>query len=500
MSVPTTDPSIDASAARPARQAPAIIQGGMGVAVSDWRLARAVSTTGQLGVVSGTAVDVLCTRRLQSGDPDGAVRRALAAFPVPEVARWIIDSYFVEGGIAPDAAFRQVPRHTLASSQRLVELTVAANFVEVYLAKEGHDGLVGVNYLRKIELPLPASLYGAMLAGVDYVLVGAGSPADIPEMVRLLSEHRPVTLSVRVQGARSDDAIGQVRFDPADVGTARRAGLRRPDVLAIVASSDLARHLAEDSRTRPDGFVVEGPRAGGHNAPPRGPRQLDERDQPVYGARDEVDIDALRALGLPVWLAGSYGTPQQYQQARRLGAVGIQVGTVFAYCDESGFSPQVKNAVRAAVAGDGVGVRADWRVSPTGFPFRVAELPGTLTDPDVAAERRPVCDLGVLRSAYLKDGETVDYRCPAEPKAAYLRKGGREANIAGRVCLCNALFASAGYAQRRPGGRVEPALVTTGEDLTPVAEMLSAAAARAGTASDDPPGYSAKDVIDYLLS
>ena len=123
----------------------------------------------------------------------------------PRSRRWIIDSYFVEGGIAPDAPFRQVPRHTLTSSQRLVELTVAANFVEVFLAKEGHDGLVGVNYLRKIELPLPAALYGAMLAGVDYVLVGAGSPADIPELVRLLSEHRPVTLAVRVQGARSAD-------------------------------------------------------------------------------------------------------------------------------------------------------------------------------------------------------------------------------------------------------------------------------------------------------
>ena len=65
---------------------------------------------------------------------------------------------------------------------------------------------------------------------------------------------------------------------------------------------------------------------------------------------------------------------------------------------------------------------------------------------------------------------------------AYVRKGGREANIAGRVCLCNALFASAGYAQRRPGGRVEPALVTIGEDLAPVAELLAAAAARAGAA------------------
>ena len=228
---------------------PVVIQGGMGVAVSDWRLARAVSLTGQLGVVSGTAVEVLLTRRLQSGDPGGHVRRALAAFPRHEVARWILDSYFVEGGIAADARFAQVPRHTLASSVRLQELTVAAGFAEVFLAKEGHSGTVGINFLRKIELPLPATLYGAMLAGVDYVLVGAGSPADLPGMIRTLARHEPVTVSVKVMGARSDDNVGGLTFDPATVLPLRPANLPRPRFVAIVASSDLARGLADNQET-----------------------------------------------------------------------------------------------------------------------------------------------------------------------------------------------------------------------------------------------------------
>ena len=60
---------------------PQIIQGGMGVAVSDWRLARAVSQQGQLGVVSGTALDVVLARRLQLGDPEGHLRRAMSEFP-----------------------------------------------------------------------------------------------------------------------------------------------------------------------------------------------------------------------------------------------------------------------------------------------------------------------------------------------------------------------------------------------------------------------------------
>ena len=65
---------------------PTIIQGGMGAGISGWRLARAVSSEGQLGVVSGTALDVILARRLQTGDPGGHLRRALDRFPVRAMA------------------------------------------------------------------------------------------------------------------------------------------------------------------------------------------------------------------------------------------------------------------------------------------------------------------------------------------------------------------------------------------------------------------------------
>ena len=48
-----------------------LIQGGMGVYVSNWRLARAVSELGHLGVVSGTCLDTVLIRRLADGDPGG---------------------------------------------------------------------------------------------------------------------------------------------------------------------------------------------------------------------------------------------------------------------------------------------------------------------------------------------------------------------------------------------------------------------------------------------
>ncbi len=47
---------------------PRLIQGGMGVGVSGWELARKVSMHGQLGVVSGTALDTILVRRLGKGD------------------------------------------------------------------------------------------------------------------------------------------------------------------------------------------------------------------------------------------------------------------------------------------------------------------------------------------------------------------------------------------------------------------------------------------------
>ena len=169
-------------------------------------------------------------------------------------------------------------------------------------------------------------MLGAMLAGVDHVLVGAGNPADLPALLDRLARHEPVTLPVRVQGATPADGDFAVAFDPRELFGAQLAPLRRPRFDAIVASVDLARALAADPATRPDGFVVEGHPGGGHNAPPRGPHPLDEGGQPCYDGRDVVAPHALAGLGLPYWMAGSYGTPQGLANAVAVGARGVQAG------------------------------------------------------------------------------------------------------------------------------------------------------------------------------
>ncbi|MFV2067635.1 MAG: nitronate monooxygenase, partial [Pirellulales bacterium] len=310
---------------------PKIIQGGMGAAVSAWTLARAVSKTGQLGVVSGTALDVILCRRLQLGDPGGDLRRAMAAFPFPEMAARIIDRYFIPGGKSPTAPHRAYPLPAAEPSRHHLEVLVVSNFVEVYLAKEGHDGLVGVNYLEKIQLPTLPSIFGAMLAGVDYVLMGAGIPRAIPGILDSLSRGEPVELVLNVEGAARDDRF-VTRFDPAAFCVGQRPQgdhapdsmrtdegavpfLKRPKFLAIIASATLATVLSRKSTGRVDGFIVEGPTAGGHNAPPRGALRLSDEGEPIYGDRDVVDLNAIEALGLPFWLAGEYGTPERLVEA-----------------------------------------------------------------------------------------------------------------------------------------------------------------------------------------
>jgi len=458
----------------------------MGAAVSNWELARAVSKLGALGVVSGTALASVLARRLQAGDPTGEMRRALANFPVPAVAARVLASYFLPGGKAVSAPFAANPMPVLQPGPALTELTVAANFTEVFLAKSGHTGVVGINLLEKIQLPTLASLYGAMLAGVDYVLMGAGIPRAIPGMLDLLAAGKPAEQKIDVEGALPGEEY-TIRFDPAAFCGGSPPPLRRPLFLAIVASATLALTLARKSSGRVDGFVVEGDLAGGHNAPPRGPLQLDARGEPVYGLRDAPDLAKIRELGLPFWLAGSQARPEKLVEALRLGAAGIQVGTAFAFCDESGIEPELKRRMIQASRAGTAGVFTDPVASPTGFPFKVAQLSGTLSHTETYAARERICDLGYLRQAYRKPEGGVGYRCPGEPVESYLRKGGSLANTVGRICLCNGLMATVGLGQLRDRGP-EPALLTAGNEVADLARLVD----------DGEEHYRAEDVIRYL--
>ncbi len=129
------------------------------------------------------------------------------------------------------------------------------------------------------------------------------------------------------------------------------------------------------------------------------------------------------------------------------------------------------------------------RVSPTGFPFKTVQIEASLTARESYEKRQRVCDLGYLRIPYKMESGGIGYRCPAEPVSTFLKKGGNEAETVGRQCLCNALLANIGHPQPRGEGVEEPPLLTSGDDLKNLKEFLK------GRDS-----YSARDVIDYLLS
>ena len=147
---------------------------------------------------------------------------------------------------------------------------------------------------------------------------------------------------------------------------------------------------------------------------------------------------------------------------------------------------RLKRSVLAAAAVGDVRVRTDPRASPTGYPFKVVEWS---ENPGRGVERERVCDLGYLREAFVTETDGIGFRCAGEPVDQYLRKGGRLEDTVGRVCLCNALLATAGHPQVRRGGFTEPPVVTSGDELVHIGAFLG-----------ERTRYDAGDVLDYLLA
>lgn len=462
-----------------------VIQGGMGVGVSDYRLSKAVSTYGDtqvaLGTVSGVAAPHVLMNTLRKGDKDGRMRHALAHFPYPETARRVIDTH-LEFDDSPKKHNETQWMFSLKPSRELVELTIAANFALVWLAKEGHDRAISINYLEKAPLPHLPSIYGAMLAGVDVVTVGAGIPLQIPAILDAYARGHPARYRAPVEGAVGEE--GLMEFDPVSFFFEPIPVLKRPAFLPIVSTDSLASILAKKLAGKVDGFIVERPTAGGHNAGPRGhEKRFNERGEPVYGESDVPNWAKMRGLKIPFWIGGSFASPLAYSFARARGAQGIQVGSIFALADESGMDPSLARKTRL------LGYRGDLDVltsnySPTGFPFKVARIHGTLSDSPVYANRRRVCDKGYLVTLHRATDGNVIARCAAEPEHAFVRKGGKEDDALSKVCLCNGLLATVGL-----GSPKEPPIVTLGNDV----DFLQKLMAHEGST------YTTGDALRYLL-
>ncbi len=464
---------------------PVIIQGGMGIAVSNWELAKTVSMQGQLGVVSGTAIDNVMARRLQDGDLSGNTRRALAQFPNQEVVSKILAKYFIEGGKAANVPYVMVPKITLEQKRDAQEILIAANFVEVWLAKEGHNGLIGINFLHKIQMTTAASVFGAMLAGVDYIIMGAGIPRELPKLIRSIAKLEVGSVPVDVIGGPA----ALTSINPLDFVSAGTQ-IKKPKFLAIISVDVLGTYLARDEETRPDGFIIEHNSAGGHNAPPRGKWEFDENGEPIYGPKDIADIEKMKKLELPFWLAGTYGNPERVKAALAQGAAGVQVGTLFAISNHSGFSSKTRGQLLNKLKSNNLEIKTDVKASPTSFPIKIAKLEGHTSTADGFAARPKLCDLGYLREPAISETGRTIYRCPSEPEDQYIKKGGAIEDIEGRKCLCNGLMANIGLPQVRKDGYEEAPIVTLGSDIEGAKVLLK----------DHPDGYGADEAVKWLLS
>lgn len=424
----------------------AIIQDGAGVAASDWRLARAVSRRGQLGVVAGAMLPVMLSRRLQLGDFSGHLRRALAAFPDAALAARVRDEHLVAGGKASAVPFRAVSLPSATPDRDWTELAVLAGFVEVFLAKAGQPGAVALGLREKSSHALRPVLFGAMLAGVDVVIADSSSAERVAGEI------------TRLAAGGDSDLLHAAAVPPA---------LRHPALLAYVPDATTAAALARQTLGRVRGFLWE-----------------------ASAINQEVEAARFMTLDQPFWVAGTAATKERLAEVRALGAAGLVVGSAFTFCEESGLEDSLKSRVCVLARVGGLRPRPfASTASPWSQPSLTVDLKGSLSRPEVFAQRTRVCDVGHFRESYRRDDGSTGYRCPGEPVHDHVRKGGSLAATEGRVCLCNATLSAAGLAQCREGGASEPALVTVGGDAAGVSRFLL-------------PGeksYSAARVIEVLL-
>lgn len=483
---------------------PRVVLGGMGTGVSHAPLVRAairVATWGEvLGVVSGIVQLPIKARQLQkSGGYRDAILRALETFPNQEIAQEFKRRYYIKAGKPEGEPFRPNPVFDVSSDQSTEftasDFNVLAVYLEVAVAKEGHTRPVGINLMQHLQVPLVSSLYGAMLAGIDWVLIGAGIPNQVASILNDLAENKPIQYRLSVIGAEKDDNF-VLEFDPTRIVGPNFPVLKRPRFMPIISFEVLAKMLIKGaSMGGINGFVVEGPTAGGHNANPRSkPIQYNRRGEPIYTDRDKPDLQELARIckqqGIPFYLAGGYASPEAYQLAREVGATGVQVGSIFALSAESGLEPEIRKFfIEQALRGKFDNF-TDPLASPSGFAFKVARMPGSISDKDIYVLRTRICDLGYLRDLFRKENSSIGYRCPAEDISAFLAKGGTPEETVGRVCLCNCLLANIGLGQIRSSGYREPFGVTLGDDLSFVPRILNI------TGRTD---YTAAEAVNFIL-
>jgi len=323
-----------------------IVQGGMGVGVSLHPLAMAVAREGGLGIVSSACLDRLVSKRTGKK----------------------VNTY--------EAAYEEV---SLAKSEK---------------------GFAGINIMGALVKDFNDSVKGAIDAGADAIISGAGLPLSLPA----IQPPKDTALIPIVSSARALDII-----------------CKKWEKLGY----------------RPDAVVLEGPLAGGH----LGFRidQVELESNRLENLFPPVKDTAKKFGDFPVIVAGGIYTHGDIVQFMEMGADGVQMGTRFLATEESSATSAYKAAVIEAKKDDIVVAHRPG--SPCGLPFRVIKQ-SPMYISSLRHLRKPKCDKGYV---LMKDAEGKFTVCPA-----------KEDNV-GYFCICNGLLSSAGF-----NANEEEALYTVG--------------------------------------
>jgi nitronate monooxygenase len=253
-----------------------IIQGGMGVGVSLSPLAGAVAAEGGVGIVSSAALDRLVSKRTGK-------------------------------------------KHT----------SYEAAYEEISRAKD-KGGIAGINIMVALIQDYEHSVKGAIDAGADVIISGAGLPLNLPAIQ-----------------------------DPGETA------------LIPIVSSGRALELIckrwERSGYRPDAVVLEGPLAGGHLGFKA--EELYLESNRLENLLPQVKDVAEKHGGFPVIAAGGIFTHDDIVRFLRMGADGVQMGTRFLVTQECSATDAYKQAVIDAGKEDILVARHPG--SPCGLPFMV---------------------------------------------------------------------------------------------------------------------------------
>ncbi len=311
-----------------------IIQGGMGVGVSLSPLASAVAREGGVGLVSSACLDRLVSKRIGKK----------------------LNSY--------EAAYE-----------------------EVSLAKN-RGGIAGINIMCALARDYNDSVKGALDAGADVIISGAGLPLTLPA----IQPPKDTALIPIVSSARALDII-----------------CKKWEKLGY----------------RPDAVVLEGPLAGGHLGFKMD--QIDTDENKLENLLPPVKDMAKKYGDFPIIVAGGIYTYDDIVGYLKAGANCVQMGTRFLATEESSASPDYKSSVVAARESDII-VAYD-PGSPCGLPFRIVKQSPMYVSA-LSKKRAPKCDKGYVLQ---KDGEGKYSICPAKRSNEH------------HFCICNGLLSSANY-------------------------------------------------------